>query len=159
VALQDLRGRRRLEDACAGTSHAVLASMQQRTNRYLLGSLLAFLALNAFAGGCYALAGAEGVPVEWLQGSAFPSYFVPGLILFLVVGGTAVLAATAVLARHRRGFDLAKRTGWILITWLIVQLVIIGFVSWLQPATAVAAIAILWLAYRPEPLRSAWRTS
>src|SRR6185369_3053073 len=33
--------------------------------RYGLGGLLAFAALNALAGGCYGLAGAEGIPKEW----------------------------------------------------------------------------------------------
>ena len=32
--------------------------------RVVLGTLLAFLALNAFGGGIYGLMGAEGVPVE-----------------------------------------------------------------------------------------------
>ena len=133
--------------------------MQHRAHRYTLGAILAFLALNAFAGGSYAMAGATGVPVEWLQGSAFSSYFGPGLFLFAVVGGTAAIAAVAVLARWQRGSSLAKLAGWVLVVWLIEQLVIIGFVSWLQLATAAAAIAILSLAYRPGRLRPAWRTA
>jgi hypothetical protein len=32
--------------------------------RYLLGGLLGFGAVNAFGGGVYGLAGAEGVPLE-----------------------------------------------------------------------------------------------
>lgn len=34
--------------------------------------------------------------------------------------------------------------GIILIVWLLVQLAIIGFVSWMQPVTAVAFILILF---------------
>jgi hypothetical protein len=34
--------------------------------RYLLGALLTFGAINAFAGGYYGLSGAKGVPLEWL---------------------------------------------------------------------------------------------
>ena len=132
--------------------------MRQCGNRYILGALLSFLALDAFGGGYYALAGARGVPVEWLSGSGLSSYFVPGLTLIAVVGGSAALAAVAVLARHWRGFDLARIAGWILVAWLITQLAIIGFVSWLQPATAAVAIAILWLAYRPRRFKPAWRT-
>ena len=37
--------------------------------RTLLGALLAFGALNAFAGGYYGMSGAAGVPREWLAGS------------------------------------------------------------------------------------------
>jgi hypothetical protein len=45
--------------------------------RYPLGGLLAFGAVNAFAGGYYGLAGAAGVPTEWLNRSPFRDYFVP----------------------------------------------------------------------------------
>jgi hypothetical protein len=67
--------------------------------RYFLGTLLAFFALNAFGGGYYGMAGAEGVPLELLEGSPFSSYFIPSLILFLVVGGVSLFASIAVFAR------------------------------------------------------------
>ena len=132
--------------------------MQQRANRYFLGALLGLLALDAFAGGYHAMAGVAGAPVEWLQGSPARS-FALGLILFVAVAVAAATAAVAVLARHRRGLGLARLAGWILVIWQIEQLAILGFVSWLQPATAAAAIAILVLAYQPARLPPAWRTS
>ncbi len=49
--------------------------------RYVLGSLLAFVAANAVGGGFYGVSGAEGVPIEWLRGSPFTTYLVPSLIL------------------------------------------------------------------------------
>ena len=61
--------------------------------RYVLGALLVFVALNAFAGGFYGMSGAEGVPVEWLSGTPFSDYFIPSLILFVVVGGSSLVAA------------------------------------------------------------------
>ena len=74
---------------------------QSSAVRYALGGLLAFGALNAFAGGYYGLSGAKGVPVEWLQGSPFNDYSVPSLILFIVVGGSFLIAAITVFARAR----------------------------------------------------------
>ena len=74
---------------------------QSSAVRYALGGLLAFGALNAFAGGYYGLSGAKGVPVEWLQGSPFKDYSVPSLILFIVVGGSFLIAAIAIFARAR----------------------------------------------------------
>jgi len=38
---------------------------------YSLGVLLLVVALNAFGGGYYAMAGAVGVPVEWLKAARF----------------------------------------------------------------------------------------
>lgn len=79
--------------------------MPDRTDRppirYLLGGLLAFGAANALAGGHYGLAGAEGVPTEWLEGSPFRDYLIPGLVLFTIVRGGLLLAAIAVFARRR----------------------------------------------------------
>ena len=118
-------------------------------NRYILGVLLAFLALNAFAGGYYGISGADGIPVEWLRGT-FSTYLIPGVVLFVVVGGSAALAAVALFANRERSFGLAKLAGWILAVWLAAQIAIVGFVSWMQPATAFLGLVILSLAYRPE---------
>jgi hypothetical protein len=123
-------------------------------NRYVLGVLLAFLALNAFAGGYYAIGGAKDVPMEWLHGSAFSTYFIPGVVLLVLVGGSAALAAIALFAGRESSFALGKVAGWILVFWMLAQLAIIGFVSWLQPAVVLLAIAILTLAYRPEGFAS-----
>jgi peptidoglycan/LPS O-acetylase OafA/YrhL len=119
--------------------------------RHTLGALLAFGALNAFAGGYYGLSGAEGVPKEWLMGSPFRDYFVPALVLLVVVGGAFLLAAVAVFARWRNSRRIALAAGVIVLCWLAIQLAIIGFVSWMQPATAVSGVLVLALAGRLRP--------
>jgi hypothetical protein len=113
--------------------------------RYALGALLLLLALNAFGGGYYAIAGAENVSVAWLEGSPFRSYFVPGLFLFVVIGGTALWAAILVFRRHRLARLSALICALLVLVWLGVQLAVIGYVSWMQPTTAIAAILILML--------------
>jgi hypothetical protein len=114
--------------------------------RYVLGVLLAFLALNAFAGGYYGMAGARGVPTQWLEGSPFHSYFVPGLILFAIVGCSSLLAAVAVLTGRPRARRLVIATGSITLGWIAVQLAIIGYVSWMQPTLVIIGVLILRLA-------------
>jgi hypothetical protein len=124
----------------------VLIGESHRTAiRYSLGGLLAFGAVNAFGGAYYGLSGAKGVPTEWLQGSPFPDYFVPSLILLIVVGGSFVVAAFAVFAGLRRARLAAFAAGLIVLGWLAVQLAIIGFVSWMQPTTGVAGGLVLVL--------------
>jgi hypothetical protein len=119
--------------------------------RYALGLLLAFGALNAIAGGYYGLSGAPGVPVEWLAGSPFEDYFIPSLILFVGVGGSLGFAALAVLA----GFRVARRSaliaGTIVLAWVIVQVAVIGYVSWMQPGTFIGGLAVLVLAWQLPP--------
>jgi len=116
--------------------------------RYTLGSLLIFLAVNAFGGGYYALAGAKDIPTEWLKGSPFSDYFIPGLFLFLLIGGSALLAGLAVFRGHRLARKAAFFCGITVLLWIIVQVSIIGYVSWMQPATTIAAVAILLLAWQ-----------
>jgi hypothetical protein len=116
--------------------------------RVVLGVLLAFAALNAFGGGYYALSGAEGVPTEWLAGSPFHDYVVPGLFLFFVVGGAFGVAAVAVLTGTRVARAAALVAGAIVLAWLLVQVSIIGYVSWMQPVTALVGLVILLLAWR-----------
>jgi hypothetical protein len=114
--------------------------------RLTLGALLAFGALNAFGGAWYGLAGAKGVPTEWLEGSPFSSYFIPSLVLGIVVGGSFLLAAVAVFRRWRSARLLAFGAGAVVLGWLAVQVAIIGYISWMQPTTALAGALILALA-------------
>jgi len=115
--------------------------------RYILAALLALVALNAFAGGFYGMSGAEGVPIEWLSGTPFSDYFIPSLILFVVVGGSSLVAAIAVFLRLRFARLLALDAAATLFVWLAVQLVIIGYVSWMQPTTAMAGLLVLILTW------------
>src|SRR5215218_4604869 len=89
--------------------------------RTLLGALLAFGALNAFAGGYYGMSGAEGVPKEWLRGSAFTDYYVPGIILFVAVGGSLLVASIAVFRQLRYARFAAVGAGLIVLGWIVVQ--------------------------------------
>jgi hypothetical protein len=114
--------------------------------RYALGGLLGFVAANAVGGGIYGLTGARGVPVEWLHGTPFRSYVVPSLILLVVVGGGCAAAAIATVARHPRARSWSLAAGAIVLGWIAVQVALIGYVSWLQPAVAIAGVSIVMLA-------------
>ncbi len=118
------------------------------TIRHSLVGLLLFGAINAFGGGYYGLAGADGVPREWLRGSPFPDYFIPSLILFAVVGGSFLAATALVFARRQLDRVAAFTAGAIVLVWLAAQMAIIGYVSWMQPATFVGGLLVLALAWR-----------
>jgi len=97
--------------------------------------LLTFLLLNgisAIVGGILVMRDTMPFPDLWLQDTRFHSYFLPGLILFLAVGGSHVVAAYAILRRH----SLAKRTalfaGLVLTGWMIGELALIGFKAPIQ---------------------------
>ncbi len=115
--------------------------------RYTLGILLIILAVNAFGGGWYGMSGTPDIPLEWLENTPFTNYFIPSLILFIVVGG-ASLAAGILVFRISRVARLASFfAGMITVIWLSVQMSMIGYVSWMQPTTAVVAAVILILTW------------
>lgn len=119
--------------------------------RRSLGTLLLLVALNAFGGGWYGMAGADAVPISWLEGSRFRDYFIPSMILFVVVGGSALLSAILVFMRQRKARFFSFLCVLIIILWLSIQIITIGYVSWMQPTTAAATFIILLLALKlPE---------
>lgn len=121
-------------------------SRRTRILRYTLGVLLAFVALNAFGGGYYGLAGAVGVPREWLARSPFSDYLVPSLILMFVVGGTFLGAAIAVFAGLPSARKLSVAAGVVVLLWIAAQVAIIGPVSWLQPVMVLVGTMVFMLA-------------
>jgi len=64
------------------------------------------------------------------------------------VNGSFLLAAIAVFARWRFARVAAFAAGFIVLGWITVQLAIIGYVSWMQPTTAIAGVLVLALACR-----------
>jgi hypothetical protein len=113
-----------------------------KTLRITLGAVLLVIAINAFGGGYYGMAGAENVPVEWLEGSPFKSYFAPSLFLFAVIGGTCLTAAVAAFRNSRHTRKLSFICAGVLFGWIAVQVAIIGYVSWMQPAIFISAIMV-----------------
>ncbi|MDF2449549.1 MAG: rane protein [Bacteroidota bacterium] len=119
--------------------------------RIFLGCLLAFIALNAFGGGYYGLSGAESIPLSWLEGSPFTSYFIPGVFLFVVVGGMCALSSVLVFKNSVRARGMSVACAVLLLAWIVVQVSIIGYVSWMQPAIIIFAVIIFILArYLPK---------
>ena len=118
-----------------------------KTSRQLLGALEALIALSAVGGGIYGLAGAKGVPREWLEGSPFDSYLIPSLVLLAVVGGSMLVSLCVLVGGHRHAADVALAAGLVLLGWIAVEITIIPF-SWLQPVYAALGFLVVVLAVR-----------
>lgn len=113
--------------------------------RWVLGLILIIVTINAVGGGIYGMTGAKAVPVEWLRNSPFKSYFIPSLLLFSVVGGSALYASIAVFKKSIVDRKAAFLCCLILSAWIITQLGIIGYRSWLQPAIIITTVIIFCL--------------
>jgi ABC-type uncharacterized transport system permease subunit len=117
-----------------------VATRSTRT-RWALAVVLGIVALNAVGGALYGLSGAQDVPRSWLDGSPFDSYVVPSLILGAVVGGTHLTAFVLVTKSHRYAREASLLAAMTLAVWIVAQVALIGYVSFLQPLMfAVAAL-------------------
>ncbi|RZS63623.1 hypothetical protein EV187_3532 [Agromyces ramosus] len=109
--------------------------IEHRGIRLTLLLVQAFVAVTALAGGAALMIGAlsEGFssswtpPSEFLAGSPFSSYLVPGLLLAVVIGGGHALAF-AELERHRPwALFGGAAAGFALLIWIFVQMAVIPF--------------------------------
>ncbi len=72
-----------------------------------------------------------GVPLEHLAGTPFSTFFIPGLILGGILGGTQLVAALALLRRRHWAPLMAAIAGFGMLIWIFIELAIVGY-SWLQ---------------------------
>lgn len=124
----------------------------------LLASLHALIGVAAMAGGLALATGLSGMPERFLDATGFPSYVVPGLTLAAIVGGSALGAAATIWQRAEDALDMSFLASVLLAGWMFVQLVQVGFISWLQPlviAVLIAQVVLALMLRAAEPKRPA----
>jgi len=129
--------------------HAATRSRLARTG---LLTTQAFVALTAIAGGAALIIGsllpqtatAIVPPGDYLDGTPFSSYLIPGMVLGVVVGGLHVAAFVLELSRSNWRALAAATAGFALLIWIFVQMVFIPF-SFLQAVYFVAGLAEIGL--------------
>jgi hypothetical protein len=91
------------------------------------------LGVGAVGGGLALMAGPNGeilpLPVSALSGSPFASYFVPGAILFTILGLGPLAAAVLGWRRHPVAPLLTFAVGGALLIWLVVEIVVVGYAN------------------------------
>lgn len=111
-----------------------------------------FVALTAIVGGAAMVAsslnddlgGVIALSPEYLQGSPFTSYLIPGVLLGAVLGGLHLVAFLMLLRRHRWAQFIAAVAGFGVLIWIFVQMMFIPF-SVLQAVYFGAGLAELVL--------------
>ena len=124
----------------------------QQATRITLLAVEAFVAVTAFAGGLALMLGALipdlstaiTPPAEYLDGSPFTSYLVPGLVLALVLGGVHAIAFVLLLRRRPSALFAAAVAGYAALIWIFVQMMVIPF-SFLQAVYFMAGTVELGL--------------
>jgi len=122
-----------------------------RATRWILAGLSAFVLLGALYGGaCLARWPRDGgplrMPAEWMAGTVFGSYRIPGLILLVAVGGSSGASLAALLLGRPWARAAALAAGAVLFGWISAQVAILGLVHPLQPILGATGLALLGLA-------------
>ena len=86
----------------------------------------AFVALAAVGGGLALVFGMEAArfPLSWLDGTPFADYTIPGLILTVVVGGSAAAATVVTLRGAHQGGRASVVAGAILVAWIVGEILV-----------------------------------
>jgi hypothetical protein len=93
-----------------------------------------FVAVTAVIGGLALVTGLEGdrFPLKLLESTPFSSYVTPGLILMVVVGGSATIAVAALLRGLDRGAPASVVAGSLLMGWITGEVLILHQPSWFE---------------------------
>jgi len=116
-----------------------------------------FVALTAVFGGITAATGVDKFPADWLIGTRFSSYLIPGLILAIVVGGSATVAAVATLRRSDTGALTSMLASAILLAWLLGERLILPPAAFSPQFWWLEAIYIAAGLMMVVPALSVWR--
>ena len=112
------------------------------------------LSIGALGGGLVLMIAPRGeimpLPLSAMAGSPFDTYFVPGLILFGVIGLGPLVAAVLTWVRHPLAPVGAFIVGAGLLVWIAVEVAIIGYSNEppLQAVYGILGIAIVLVALR-----------
>jgi hypothetical protein len=102
-----------------------MRTFMKLTHLFLI--LLAFfLFVTAFLGGVALLLNFYTPPLDYLQGSVFTSFTIPGLALSLLVGGSGLFAAILLLRKSKYSLPFAATAGIIIMFFEFVEVMIIG---------------------------------
>jgi len=97
----------------------------KRFIQIILGIVTSFVALTSIGGGIAILTGMDKFPIEWLDGTPFKSYTIPAILLMVLVGGSASLAAINVLFKRKYAHLYSLISGILLIGYILVEIIIL----------------------------------
>jgi hypothetical protein len=98
-----------------------------RRLRWALAAIELAVAIPAVPSGIALIRDGMGLDTAWIDHTLLPDYTVPGLLLLVVIGGGMALAAAAALMRPRLALPAALAMGVILLSWLAIETLMIGW--------------------------------
>ena len=133
---------------------------------WILIFLMCFLAIGGIVSGPMLFLAPNGdlmgMSTNILEGSPFPDYLIPGIILFIFIGVIPLIVSLGLIMPSWKGLNSLnpfKAHSWpwtgsiavgvILLIWIITETAMLGYISFLQPVMGVWGIVILLLTAVP----------
>jgi hypothetical protein len=132
--------------------------MRKRILRGALIGVDALVAASAVGGGVELVFGLNrSVPMSWLHGTPFSDFTVPGLILGIVVGGSATFATLAAIKSADAGAAASLIAGAILSGWIVGEVLLLNqpHPTWIEVTYFSAGVGMAVMAIVLAPRR--WR--
>jgi CHASE2 domain-containing sensor protein len=114
--------------------------------RYELAVLLGLVAVFDLVYSVFVLTGVVQLSAGLLQGTPFVDFTVPMLLLAIVVGGSALLAAATVFIQHEWSVFLAAVAGLMMIAWVITEAVMVQQFAWFEGVFVAIGLVVIGLA-------------
>lgn len=90
------------------------------------------------------------IPIEWLTGTPFADYLIPGIILFSLLGVGSLVVIVAIVRRLRWTWPAAVGLGVVLIGWIAIQVVLLHVVNVLHVLYGGLGLLLVMLALLPS---------
>lgn len=125
---------------------------KSRSMRVSLIFLVSLVAISAFPSGILLMyqpnGSLLGLSVSMLESSSFQNFFIPGLILMGLVGGSSLASLFLLLMGKANAYKFSMAAGVILFFWIITQMTMVHYYQWLQGCYLVIALFISLLSYQ-----------
>ncbi len=115
---------------------------------------LSIVCLTALFGGAALIfdptGGLMGMSVDRLHASPFPDYLVPGAFLFFVLGFGTLITIIVLMGRKKQGPWLVIASGAVLMTWIIIQVIILSEINSFHAFYFTTGVFLVWLGFRQK---------
>jgi hypothetical protein len=119
--------------------------------------LIGFVALTASISGLLLMSNPDGavlqLSLKLLEGTAFHDYFIPGIMLTILVGSTNLFTVWLLIRRDPSAYNWSLAAGIILCTWVIAQIIVLRAIHWMHFMYFVIGLMIALLAFQ---LKGKW---
>jgi hypothetical protein len=133
-------------EGMVGQSALARVKPHRKIGWWLLVVVEAVVAVNAVYGGIGLIVNGMGMPADWLNGTPFSSWLVPGVLLMLLIAVPMASAAIAEVVGTLRAYEVSVTAGAVLVGWIAAEVVILRHFSLLQPILFVVGILVVLLA-------------